>query len=72
MNLDAPRPFVVLDGEVEIEKRTRSTIPIQYPLCGWSSREAISGLIAADCYGTYSAWGGILQQYAVCGEGHFK
>jgi hypothetical protein len=34
MNLDAPRPFVVLDGEVEIEKRTRSTFPIQYPLCG--------------------------------------
>ena len=39
MNLDAPRPFVVLDGEVEIEKRTRSTFPIQYPLCGWSSRK---------------------------------
>jgi hypothetical protein len=39
MNLDAPRLFVVLDGEVEIEKRTRSTFPIQYPLCGWSSRK---------------------------------
>jgi|GEM_PF-5353098 len=45
MNLDAPRPFVSLDGEVEIEKRTRSTFPIQYPLCGWSSAKAISGLL---------------------------
>jgi hypothetical protein len=39
MNLDAPRPFVVLDGEVEIEKRTRSTFSTQFPLCGWPSRK---------------------------------
>jgi hypothetical protein len=32
MNLDAPRPFTVLDGEVEIEKRTRSAIHLPYPV----------------------------------------
>jgi hypothetical protein len=48
MNLDAPRPFVVLDGEVEIEKSPRSTFPIQYPRYGWSSRK---GDFWAYCWG---------------------
>jgi len=39
MNLDASRPSVVLDGEVVIEKSTRSTFRIWSPLCGWSSRK---------------------------------
>jgi hypothetical protein len=32
MNLDAPRSFVVLDGEVGKEKRTRSIFSIRYRL----------------------------------------
>jgi hypothetical protein len=45
MNLDAPRPFVVLDSEVVIEKKTRSTFRIRYPLCGVVPPRRFLGLL---------------------------
>jgi len=34
--------------------------------------KAISGVMAADFDAAYLTWEGILQQYAVCGDGHFN